>query len=142
MGKNKEAAKAAFSALEAKVSAMGDKELMGLFTDLKAAAYPTEGTQHSIVYNLFGVDTPKIGAVVSYEFAGMHGSKGTRMNGGEKIAAFVARLSAAGEELTIKYDAASIMVACQKLRKQGYGVVADSDKREITFLSDKPESAE
>lgn len=99
-----------------------------------ASLMPSEGAtsgggSYSTIETVFGVPNPAVGTTVTYMFVGVRGPKGERLNEGETLKEFVARVG----DCTFKYDANTIYELAHRLQLRGYDVVADRKACTVTL---------
>ena len=78
---------------------------------------------------IFGTETPTEGQTVTFQYVGIRGPKGERLQEGETLAQFVVRVG----DISYKYDKTSIGQMLWYLKKRGYNVTKDDDKALVTF---------
>ena len=78
---------------------------------------------------IFGTETPTEGQKVTFQYVGIRGPNGERLNDNETLAQFVTRVG----DISYKYDKTSIGQMLWYLKKRGYNVTKDDDKALVTF---------
>ena len=78
---------------------------------------------------IFGTETPTKGQTVTFQYVGIRGPNGERLNDNETLAQFVTRVG----DISYKYDKTSIGQMLWYLKKRGYNVTKDDDKALVTF---------
>ena len=79
---------------------------------------------------IFGTETPSEFQTVTFQYAGIRGPNGERLQEGETLAQFVTRVG----DISYKYDKTSIGQMLWYLKKRGYNVIKDDDKATVTYL--------
>lgn len=78
---------------------------------------------------IFGTETPTEGQTVSFQYVGIRGPNGERLQDNETLAQFVVRVG----DISYKYDKTSIGQMLWYLKKRGFNVTKDDDKATVTF---------
>ena len=78
---------------------------------------------------IFGTENPEIGQTVTFQYVGIRGPNGERLQEGETLAQFVVRVG----DISYKYDKTSIGQMLWYLKKRGFNVTKDDDKATVTF---------
>lgn len=78
---------------------------------------------------IFGTENPEIGKTVTFQYVGIRGPNGERLQDNETLAQFVVRVG----DISYKYDKTSIGQMLWYLKKRGFNVTKDDDKATVTF---------
>lgn len=110
-------------------------EIMNLLDTMVKASGIVKGggsgtsSRETYLSAIFGTENPEIGQTVSFQYVGIRGPNGERLQDGETLAQFVVRVG----DISYKYDKTSIGQMLWYLKKRGYNVTKDDDKATVTF---------
>lgn len=131
--KREEAAYNSFLSLKEELEKLNAPEQLFSLLDtmVKAAGIVkgAGGSRGTYLTVIFGTETPKEGQEVTFQQIGVRGPNGERLQDGETLAQFVARVG----DISYKYDKTSIGQMLWYLKKRGYNVTKDDDKATVTF---------
>lgn len=133
--KREEAAYNAYEQLKGELEKLhASSEIMNLLETMVKASGIVKGgsgtsSRETYLSAIFGTENPEIGQTVTFQYVGIRGPKGERLQEGETLAQFVIRVG----DISYKYDKTSIGQMLWYLKKRGYNVTKDDDKATVTF---------
>ena len=134
--KREETAYNSYEQLKAELEKLkASSEVMNLLDTMVKAAGIVKGggsgtsSRETYLTAIFGTETPTEGQTVSFQYVGIRGPNGERLQEGETLAQFVVRVG----DISYKYDKTSIGQMLWYLKKRGYNVTKDDDKATVTF---------
>lgn len=107
-------------------------EIMNLLETMVKASGIVKGggiSRETYLTVIFGTETPTEGQTVTFQYVGIRGPNGERLEDNETLAQFVTRVG----DISYKYDKTSIGQMLWYLKKRGYNVTKDDDKATVTF---------
>jgi hypothetical protein len=126
-------ARASFATLEAELKKLGmTPTIEAALMEVKRSLHLEKGVVNRETYltALFGTETPKPNTTVSYNYIGIRGPKGERMNPNETVKDFVTRTG----DIVYKYDATTIGQMVWYVKRRGFEVEIDKEARTVTFV--------
>lgn len=130
--KREETAYNAYEQLKGELEKLhASSEIMSLLETMVKASGIVKGgsSRETYLTVIFGTENPEIGKTVTFQYVGIRGPNGERLQEGETLAQFVVRVG----DISYKYDKTSIGQMLWYLKKRGFNVTKDDDKATVTF---------